>query len=55
MSRQSLKDFWTPEQRRKFDTHCGANAPTTHQNCVEALGQARPGKTKRDRARKGAK
>lgn len=47
-SNLSLKECMSNEQRTKL-----GNQPTTHQNCIEATGVARPGKTKRDNLKKG--
>lgn len=41
-----LKDFMSPTQRKSL-----GNLPTTHRNCIEKCGVARPGKTARDRAK----
>ena len=43
----SLRKYMTKDQLAKL-----GNLPTTHQNCIEKCGVARPGKTKRDRAKK---
>jgi hypothetical protein len=44
----TLKQFMTNEQRKKL-----GEWPTTHRNCIDLFGVARPGKTKRDRHNKG--
>jgi hypothetical protein len=41
-----LKEYMSTADRRKLGIH-----PTTHQNCIDATGVARPGKTARDRAK----
>jgi hypothetical protein len=41
-----LRDFMSPTQRKSL-----GNLPTTHRNCIEKCGVARPGKTARDRAK----
>lgn len=41
-----LKKYMSAQQRAKL-----GNLPTTHQNCIDATGVARPGKTARDRAK----
>lgn len=41
----TLKQFM-----RKVDRDAIGDHPTTHQNCINATGYARPGKTARDRA-----
>ena len=46
--RYSLKNFMSATQRAQL-----GDQPTTHRNCIDACGVARPGKTKRDRAKKG--
>lgn len=45
---KTLKDFMTPKQRESL-----GSLPTYHMNCLAKCGVARPGKTARDRARKG--
>lgn len=40
-----LKDFMSASDRRAL-----GDMPTTHQNCIDKTGRARPGKTARDRA-----
>lgn len=44
----TLKDCMSSSQRNSL-----GNLPTTHQNCIEKCGVARPGKTRRDRIKKG--
>lgn len=46
--RYSLKNFMSATQRAQL-----GDQPTTHRNCIDACGVARPGKTKRDRVKKG--
>ena len=41
-----LKQFMSPHQRRKL-----GNRPTTHANCLQFCGVARPGKTAREKAK----
>lgn len=45
----TLKDFMSSKQRNAL-----GNLPTTHENCIEKCGVARPGKTSRDLAKKEA-
>jgi hypothetical protein len=46
MSQKStLKDFMSTSDRQSV-----GDQPTTHRNCIEKTGKARPGKTARDRA-----
>lgn len=47
-NRKSLKDYMSDSQRRAL-----GNLPTTHRNCIEKCGVARPGKTARDKAKRG--
>lgn len=47
-NKNSLKNFMSEAHRQAL-----GNLPTTHQNCLEKCGVARPGKTARDR--KGSK
>lgn len=49
MRKSKLKDFMTKRQRDSL-----GNLTTTHANCIEKTGVARPGKTARDRAKQGA-
>lgn len=42
-----LKTFMSAGQRAKL-----GELPTTHQNCIDKCGVARPGKTARDLAKK---
>ena len=42
------KDYMTKSQQDKM-----GKLPRTHQNCLEKTGVARPGKTAKDRARRG--
>jgi hypothetical protein len=42
-----LKEFMTPVQRAQL-----GNLPTTHANCIDKCGVARPGKTARERAKR---
>jgi len=44
-----LKQCMTRRQRDSL-----GDLPTTHQNCIEFTGVARPGKTKRDRLKREA-
>jgi hypothetical protein len=44
----SLKNYMSSQQRNAL-----GDLPTTHRNCIEKCGVARPGKTRRDRAAKG--
>lgn len=46
----TLKDYMHPHHRVAM-----SGLPTTHQNCIEKTGVARPGKTRRDRARREMK
>ena len=46
--KKTLKDFMSDKDRAAL-----GDLPTTHQNCIEKTGVARPGKTARDRARRG--
>ena len=41
------KEFMTAEQKKKM-----GNLPRTHENCMDKVGVARPGKTAQDRARR---
>lgn len=41
-----LKKYMTDKQRRAL-----GDLPTTHQNCIDATGVARPGKTAKERAK----
>lgn len=41
-----LKQFMSSHQRRKL-----GNRPTTHANCLQFCGVARPGKTAREKAK----
>ena len=43
-----LKEFMSAANRKKL-----GNFPTTHENCIDKCGVARPGKTARDRAKRG--
>lgn len=43
-----LKECMSSSDRQKL-----GNQPTWHSNCIDATGVARPGKTKRDRLKKG--
>ncbi len=43
-----LKEYMTTRQRQQL-----GQLPTTHLNCMDACGVARPGKTARDRAKNG--
>lgn len=43
----TLKDFMSNSDRAKL-----GDQPTTHENCIEATGKARPGKTAKDRAKR---
>jgi hypothetical protein len=45
MSKTTLKDFMNPSDRRAI-----GDKPTTHRNCIDATGKARPGKTAKDKA-----
>ena len=42
------QDYMSHEQRQKMGI-----MPRTHQNCIRLVGVARPGKTAKDKARKG--
>lgn len=44
----TLKQFMSSANRRAL-----GDLPTTHENCIDKCGVARPGKTARDRARRG--
>lgn len=44
MKKSSLKECMKKSHRDAL-----GNLPTTHQNCIEKTGVARPGKTARDR------
>ena len=44
----SLREAMSGRQQSQL-----GNLPTTHRNCIELCGVARPGKTKRDRMKKG--
>ena len=46
----NLKSYMSATQRSQI-----GNQPTTHRNCIDACGVARPGKTKRDLSRSGGK
>lgn len=46
----TLKQYMTSAQRSKL-----GDWPTTHRNCIDLFGVARPGKTARDRANGGIK
>lgn len=48
MSHSTLKQYMSKQQRDSL-----GNLPTTHQNCLDKTGVARPGKTARDKAKKG--
>jgi len=49
MSKKSqLKKFMTSQQFVQL-----GDLPTAHQNCIDKCGVARPGKTARDRAKRG--
>lgn len=47
MAVSELKNFMSASQRSAL-----GNLPTTHRNCIEKTGVARPGKTAKDRHRK---
>ncbi len=49
-TRGTLKDYMSSTQRAQL-----GNQPTTHRNCIDACGVARPGKTQRDLARSNKK
>ena len=49
MAHSVLKEYMTADQRRKL-----GNLPTTHSNCLKYCGVARPGKTARDKAKRGS-
>lgn len=44
----SLKDHMSSANRKAL-----GDLPTTHENCLDKCGVARPGKTARDRANRG--
>jgi len=43
-----LRKYMKPSDRAKL-----GNLPTTHANCLNLIGVARPGKTAKDRAKRG--
>jgi len=45
--KKTLKDYMSPAHRAAL-----GDLPTTHKNCMDKCGVARPGKTARDRARR---
>ena len=45
--KKTLKDYMKSNDRMAL-----GSLPTTHLNCIEKTGVARPGKTARDRAKK---
>lgn len=47
-NKNSLKNYMSESQRKAL-----GDLPTTHRNCIEKCGVARPGKTARDRAKRG--
>ena len=47
-NQSTLKQYMTRDQRNKL-----GDLPTTHRNCLDLFGVARPGKTARDRANNG--
>jgi hypothetical protein len=47
--KKDRKDFMTQVHKEKM-----GNFPRTHQNCIKLTGVARPGKTAKDKANKGA-
>lgn len=44
----TLKEAMNSDQRAKL-----GNLPTTHRNCLDKCGVARPGKTRRDKIKRG--
>ena len=48
-NQKTLKDYMRKDQRDAL-----GDLPTTHANCIEKTKVARPGKTARDRAKRGA-
>lgn len=44
--KNSLKNFMSDAQRKAL-----GDLPTSHRNCIEKCGVARPGKTARDRSK----
>jgi len=46
MKNSGLKKHMTQRQRDQL-----GNLPTTHRNCIDKTGVARPGKTARDKAK----
>ena len=44
----TLKQYMTAQQREKL-----GKQPTWHRNCIDLFGVARPGKTARDKAKRG--
>ena len=49
MSTKTLRNFWSQDQKDRFDTKYGKGAPRTHRDCFDLFGIARPGKTRKDR------
>ena len=47
----NLPSFWTPAMIAKWNKKFPKGAKTTHENCIEVFGVARPGKTARERAK----
>lgn len=46
MNHSTLKKYMAKQQRENL-----GNLPTTHKNCINKCGVARPGKTARDKAK----
>lgn len=47
-SKKTLKDYMSDRQRRAL-----GDRPTWHSNCIEHCKVSRPGKTARDKAKRG--
>lgn len=48
MKQSALKEYMSSSQRSAL-----GNLPTTHENCMKHCKVARPGKTARDKAKRG--
>ena len=49
-------EYWSHNQKARWlmvEEFAGHEIPRTHQNCMKILGVARPGKTKRDKEKRG--
>ena len=51
--KQDLRSFWTPSMESEAKEALGAGFMTLHTDMIKVFGVARPGKTKRDRAKRG--